>query len=506
MLKSIFCLIKSGISAQIGKTIRRPSRMFFGPFFLCVLALLRRPWLVPLVLRLLPDRLIRRGGGEEIFVEAGYQLFQDDRPEEAWLCLQRYLQIGRPSIEQNLLVAMCLYHGLGRFRDAMALLACANERGAEDATRIGVANVPFRILDSIWARHIGHLAIIDYVIKLGILEGRREDTILYIPPGSPIANRFLLDQIATRLRLVERPEDLPISAAAVQALHYDLLGPRLPDNTTAYFWDVAGRTYLRWRLEGRAPLFQLPMDIEARGQAALEAMGMPPAAWFVALHVREGTWDGQHPGMHAIRNAAIATYLPAIAEITSRGGWVIRIGDPGMTPLPALPNVIDYCHSEIRADWLDIYIMARCRFIVGTNSGPVFVPALYADTPAVLTNWWPAAERPWHAADIFVPKLLRRITDGRLLSLSETLHEPLCWCFSRWYLAERVGVGLEDSDPEIIRGAVSEMLARLDGRAEADDETAELRSRANRIYNASGIVGMGQLAREFLRRHADLIK
>jgi putative glycosyltransferase (TIGR04372 family) len=494
------------IASQTAKTVHRPSRLFFGPFFLGLLRLLRYPRLVPLVLRLTPDSLVQRNGGKTIFVEAGFRLFQEDWPEQAWLCLQRYLATERPTIEQTLLSAMCLYHGLGRFRDAMALLSSANERGHAEAARLGLAKMPLRVLDSVWGRHIGHTAIIDYVIKLGILEGRHsDDTLLYLPPGSAIANRFLLDQVAAHVRLVERPEDLPFPPQAVQALHYDLLGPRMADRTTAYFWEVAGRTYLRWRQEGRPPLFQLPPDIEGRGQAALQRLGMAPGAWFVALHVREGTWDGQHPGMHAIRNAEIATYLPAIAEITSRGGWVVRIGDPGMTPLPALPNVIDYCHSDIRADWLDIYLLARCRFVVGTNSGPVFVPALYADTPAVLTNWWPAAERPWHAADIFVPKLLRRLSDGRLLSLSETLREPFCWCFSRRFLADRAGVRLEDNDAEIIRAAVREMLDRLDGQLEPDSQTDEARARADRIYDVSGVVGMGQLAREFVRRHRDLI-
>jgi len=500
-----FGRIGRAIASRIVKTARRPSRLFFGPFFLCLLALLRRPRLVPLVLRLTPDSLVQKGGGKTIFVEAGFRLFQDDWPEQAWLCLQRYLTTERPTIEQTLLSVMCLYHGLGRFRDAMALLASANERGKTEAASLGLAKVPLRVLDSVWGRHIGHTAIIDYVIKLGILEGRRrEDTLLYLPPGSSIANRFLLDQVAGHVRLVERPEDLPFPPQAVQALHYDLLGPRLADRTT-YFWEVAGRTYLRWRQEGRPPLFQLPPDIELRGQTALRQLGMPLGAWFVALHVREGTWDGRHPGMHAIRNAAIATYLPAIAEITSRGGWVVRLGDPGMTPLPALPNVIDYCHSKIRADWLDIYILASCRFIVGTNSGPVFVPTLYADTPAVLTNWWPAAERPWHSADIFVPKLLRRLSDGRLLSLSETLREPFCWCFSRRFLADHAGVRLEDNDAEIIRAAVHEMLERLDDNSQLDAEADELRARADRIYDGSGVVGMGRLATEFVRRYAALI-
>lgn len=497
---------KRAVSAQIAKTVSRPSRLLFGPLVLGVLALLRHPRLVPLALRMLPDTLIQKMGHRAIFVEAGYRLFQDDWPEQAWLCLKRYLEAERPTIDQTQLAVMCLYHGLGRFRDAMALLAEANDRGDKDARGQGLASVPFRVLDSVWGRHIGHTAIVDYVIKLGILEGRRlEDTILYLPAGSPIANRFLLDQVATHVRLVENPADLPFPASAVQALHYDLLGPQLSDQTTAYFWEVAGHTYLRWRQEGRSPLFRLPADVEERGRAALQRMGMPPEAWFVALHVREGTWDGARPGMHGIRNAEIATYFPAMAEVTARGGWVVRIGDPSMRALPKMPNVIDYCHSEIRADWMDIYILARCRFMVGTNSGPVFVPTLYADTPAVLTNWWPAAERPWHEADIFVPKLLRQLSDGRLLSLSETLREPFCWSFSRRFLAERGGVHLEDSDADIIRAAVREMLARLDGELEPDGEADNLRAHADRVYDAAGIVGRGQLARAFVHRYADLI-
>ena len=90
-------------------------------------------------------------------------------------------------------------------------------------------------------------------------------------------------------------------------------------------------------------------------------------AWFVPLHVREGTYDGRRAGLHGIHNAEMATYLPAIAEITRRGGWVIRMGDPGMSRMPPLPNVIDYCHSDLRADWMDIFIATQGRFMLGVR-------------------------------------------------------------------------------------------------------------------------------------------
>lgn len=400
---------------------------------------------------------------------------------------------------------MCLYQGLGRFSDAVSLLSRANEFNIGEAERLDLADTRFRVLDGVWARHIGHTATLDYVIKLGILEGRRsEDTILYVPPGGPVANRFLLNSMAAHLRLIERPADLPFDASAVPTLHFDYLGPRLPDQTTVYFWELAGKTYKRWHEEGRRSLLTLPPAIEARGWAALHGAGLPRGAWFVALHVREGKWDRRKPGTHGVLNADISTYLPAIKEITRRGGWVVRMGDPNMTSLPRLSNLIDYCHSNLRADWMDIFIAARCQFMLGTSSGPAYVPAVYG-VPSVLTNWWPLAQRPWHPSDLFIPKMLRRLTDHRYLTLGEVLCEPFSYCHSQQYLADQAGVRVENNDAEIIRATVEEMLARVDGGFGQDADVAELRSRADRIYQARGAFGMAPLAAEFLRRHSDLI-
>jgi hypothetical protein len=261
-------------------------------------------------------------------VEAGYRLFQDDWPEQAWLCLQRYLRLARPSTDDILLVGNCLYQGLGRRRDATALLMEASEHEFEKAATLGLSDHRIRVLDSVWARHIGHLGLADYVIKRGILAGRRrEDTVLYVPPGSPVANRFLLAQLDSRLRVVQDPSDLPFPASAVQVLHYDILAPRLENNAVAHYWEVAAETYARWCHSGRGPVLAYPADMRARGRAILEKAGLPAGSWFVALHVREREPDGGRSGINSARNADICSYLPAIAEVGRRGGWVVRIGE-----------------------------------------------------------------------------------------------------------------------------------------------------------------------------------
>jgi putative glycosyltransferase (TIGR04372 family) len=489
---------------QASKTIARPSRLFFVPLRYVVLTLLRFPGLLPLVQAIFPERWNERESLKAFRVSVAEYLFQQDRSAEALHYLDVSQRNARPSIDENLVRGMCLYQGFGRFNDAVALWARANECGLEEAQRLGLSTLRVRVLDSAWARHIGDTAMLDYVIKLGVLEGRgREDTILYLPRGSRIANRFLLRQIATLLHLVEDPADLPFDASALQALHYDLLCPRLPDGTTTYIWEIAAKTYRTWHREQRKPMLTLPTETEVRGWAALQKAGMPRGAWFVALHVREGKWNGRDPGLRGgTLNADPTTYLPAAAEITRRGGWVVRMGDPGMRPMPPLPSVFDYCHSDARADWMDIFIAARCRFMIGTSSGPAYIPPLYG-VPCVLTNWWPTAQRPWHASDLFIPKMMRR-QDGSYLTLDETLREPFSYCHSRRFLAD-LGVQVEDNEPEIIRGAVEEMLTRLDGKATPDTGIEALRQRADLIYQSNDAFGGAALARDFLRRYDGFI-
>ena len=368
-----------------------------------------------------------------------------------------------------------------------------------------MARLPYRVLDEIWARHIGDAAILDYVIKFDTLEGGpAQDIILYVPPGGRIGNCFLLRQLAQRLRLVERADDLPFQAAAVAARHYHYQFPRQPDGSTAFFWELASKTHQRWQKEGRGPLFELPPDVTARGWALLEKAGVPRGAWFVALHVRDIRWRGTTAGLQAIRNADTASYLPAIDEIARRGGFVIRMGDADAPPLPPLVNVIDYGRSDMRSDWMDIFLLARSRFVLGSASGPIFVPPLYG-VPSVLTNWWPPGMRPWHAHDIYIPKLPKRVADGTYLTLSETLQEPVSYCHSLRHLAGHAGIGVEDNDPDIIRDAVAEMLTRLDGGPCSDADVADLRLRADRIYQSDGHFGMARLPHGFLRRHGDVI-
>ena len=352
----------------------------------------------------------------------------------------------------------------------------------------------------------GHLAQIDYFVKLEILEGRKYgDTILQFPRDFHVSNRFLLDQWRPFLKIVEDDKDLPLPPEAFRTLLFNFLAPRLANGLTVHLWQIGAETYQRWEDEKRKPLLELSPEIDRRGQQVLQRMGVPRDAWFVALHVREARSKQHHAELHNVLNAKIVDYLPAVEEIARRGGWIIRMGDSKMSALPPTPNTIDYCHSDYRSDWMDVFLCAKARFFVGTSSGPAYVPTDFGK-PCVHTNWWPPAQRPWHSRDIFIPKLYRSINDRKFLSFSQSLREPFGYCNSIAYLKKARGVDVVDNLPEDICAAVIEMIDRLEQIIKYDTEDLELREKAERVYRSNDVHGAALLSRSFLRRHKSLLE
>ena len=76
--------------------------------------------------------------------------------------------------------------------------------------------------------------------------------------------------------------------------------------------------------------------------------------WFVTCHVREPFYKDRDD----YRDSDISSFFLAFKEIVANGGWVIRMGDKSMSPIPKMNNVIDYATSEHKSDWMDIFLCA----------------------------------------------------------------------------------------------------------------------------------------------------
>jgi len=302
---------------------------------------------------------------------------------------------------------------------------------------------------------------------------------------NPIAYRFAF-------RVAERP-----------GMRHPVRAAVLPNAEEVIVDRALVASHPRWERLTQRPLLQLDPDHERRARQQLARFGIGAEDWFVAVHAREGAFfqeDEGSPERH--RNASIASYVPAMRQIVERGGWVVRVGDPTMTPLPPLDRVIDYPHTEARTDWMDVYLAAACRFFLGCSSG-LFVIAWSFGRPCALANWNSIVTRPWGLRDLYIPKLWWIEGEERFLTFREALAREFAERANTEEL-EEAGLRLVDNSEEEISELVDEVFAREEGVP----YTPEEEDRQRRLDSISTLYPYGAAARmgtAFLRRHANLL-
>jgi putative glycosyltransferase (TIGR04372 family) len=257
---------------------------------------------------------------------------------------------------------------------------------------------------------------------------------------------------------------------------------------------LARKAQLKWEAEDRGPLLELSPEHRERGYRLLRDLGVPDLAWFVGLHVRE-TKD------RSIRDADITTYRLAVEEIARRGGWVLRLGDRRMRPLPSWPNSIDFAHSVRREDWMDVFVWAEGRFFISTSSGPQLIPTSFGK-PVAMTNFGPLTTMLCAKNDILLPKQYWLEREKRYLTLSERMNPEFALQESVDAFA-KLGIRAVDNTPEDLRDVVIEMMDRLEDRHTEAEHERELQTRFAELVAAREFYP-ARIARVFLSRYPEL--
>jgi len=298
---------------------------------------------------------------------------------------------------------------------------------------------PTMVLAPLYRINIGHQAIVAALVQAcgdGVFAQRE----VHLLPARP-HNPYLVSLLEPMLAPAPSPSAFiePISGGKAY---------RTASGAILTVTELMSHAAERWRETG--PPLALDRETRQRGDAALARIGIPVDAPLVSLHVREPGWHVAHGDALNIRDADIADYGAAVGYLHGRGIRVIRLGDPSMTPVPAAMAAFDYAHSALKADWMDVYLAARCRFHIGTASGMSFVPILFG-RPVLFTNYAPVDHLldPRSTVTIFkVPRDLQ----GRAVPPSD-LAGRARHAVSVTDL-ELLGLWLQDNDPDDILDAV----------------------------------------------------
>lgn len=256
---------------------------------------------------------------------------------------------------------------------------------------------------------------------------------------------------------------------------------------------------------GRPPLLAVSAADLAWSDGQFAELGLPRGAWFVCVHVREPGFSPADEAAHSYRNSDPRALRLSMAEIIRRGGWCVRMGDPSMTTLDPMPGVIDYAHHRLRSGRLDVLLCARARFFLGNTSGLTLVSSVFG-VPSALANLVPLSVQAFLPSDLGIPKLVREVRTGRILSFAELLSSPIGdFRYTRLYLD--AGIEVVENTPEEIFELAVEMFDRTAGNYVATPEDEALQRRFMALLRP-GHYAYGTAARvgaAFLRRHAHLL-
>lgn len=351
---------------------------------------------------------------------------------------------------------------------------------------------------------IGHLALEpDIYVKTRLLGLRPWYFGVLICPSGTAANGCLLDYWRSYFKVVDSPFWSAIlnRLTRFSYLNYDVSRLIVVVNETAPYVAIKKS----WGC--RPPLLSLTDAHRQKGWATLARLGVPLDSKFICFHCRE---DGFSPSDEAIlpfRSCSVENYLPAVIDLTKKGYWCIRMGDPSMRRIEPLDQVIDYAHLNERSDWMDVFLCASCQYFLGSASGLLYVASAFG-TPCALANQIPlSALLAFNQNDVAIPKQMWSEVAQRNLTFKEAFNSNVAnFQFGNPYLEHRL-MPIENS-AEDVRDLALELLDRTEGRAvySLEDERLQQRFKALMRPGHYSYEGGARVGRDFLRKYASLLE
>lgn len=330
-----------------------------------------------------------------------------------------------------------------------------------------------RLLPAEWGAKIGHVGLIDILLRMKTRGWWDGDPVILAAPEQ-ICNRPALMLFRDDARILIRGEnvvpdlfDRLNSLQRYVGLSFNCW--TMPDGQVVPWQEAGAKLMWEWEAAGLDyPLRQaydtlVAPEVLQHWEELRRTWGMGEGDWHVCLHARDAAFYQEPEGTgQTHRNAKLENYQTAIGHITAQGGWVIRMGDAGSTPLPAMPRVIDYACSPLCSAALDLHLIRTARLFIGTTSGLTNMAVSFG-IPCALVNCITTDAQPWSGRVRFA---LKPVWDaaGRLLGPREMTEAPARWAL---YSAESMscaGLRCEDNSPDEILETVKEVEALADGR------------------------------------------
>jgi putative glycosyltransferase (TIGR04372 family) len=378
--------------------------------------------------------------------------------------------------------------------DAVSMFKQAHMLALDATNSLDMDNVNFSLIGSAFTESIGHMAMPFSVrVKMNkIFPNNKKYLVLY----SKSANSHYLGLWRKYFSLIKIHPGVENVIENQFWPFYDQVSYFQSFNKF-YGLDEAHDIATRiWEKQGNEPLLALDEEAKDKGYRYLIENGFKVSdGWFVTLHVRNSyvSLNGKNVTHLYGRNAQFRDYELAISHIIKNGGFVVRIGEDDGHYIKNREGFLDYTKSKIKNSVLDTFFLAECKFMIGTNSGPICVPETFGK-PTLMTNT-PGAVAPYFPKSIIIPKL---ITDqsGRIINLNEALKSQNGWTHQILKNYSNKKMFWRDNDPSEILDATIEMMNGIDQKLSINQLKYE------KVLRSNGVKATSVISNSFISKHS----
>jgi putative glycosyltransferase (TIGR04372 family) len=307
-----------------------------------------------------------------------------------------------------------------------------------------------------------------------------------------------------------------IKESDIKRAFFGEVGAELFDDIISFTHTTNGRTLAtdeqRLALDARSEKICFSQDEEERGYRFMEErLNIPKDSWHVCVFARDPTFYKEtSESPNYFRNSNMENMAASIERIAAHGGYSVRMGSSVGASF-SHPSALyrDYA-SLCRDDFMDIFLVGKCRMYIGTYNGLSHVPFAFG-RPLLNIN---TVNLVGGSATMFLPKKIREATTGEYLPFPEAVR--------RLYLsplraqvwedgvgqARHFGFIYEENSPDEIADATEEMLAIVEGTYVESNEDKRLRDAYLDMWRAIDQTPPvnALISARFLRRHQDLLR
>ena len=369
------------------------------------------------------------------------------------------------------------------------------------------AREPGHYGDSSHFSAIGHIALLDFLIKGKLLGYLKNSPTEFVYEPTAVSNKLFADLLSDACKSVEikiiRRSQISETEDDVET-YVDSRGKYVTARR------VNHKIQKDWEEGNKKGLLNIPPELMEEGLQILHDLGVPPGSWFVGLHIRSGKVDAS-----AARNANFRNYFPSLNEVRRKGGWVIRLGNTEKHSSEiSLANYLDLSLQSLtrrQLEILNLIIWKKSAFFIGNLSGGTHPPATFG-VPTLWTDFHPkAGYRPPSNFDRTLPRRVFDLSRGTYLTLREELSLNLCESQSESpTFMLRNGFILSECRPDELLESVKEMIESSQkniqaGTLDNSNYPEDLVNKQNTIYSRRSLNSGSLICLSFLKSNPDYL-